>query len=208
MTVLIDGFLCEQVQPIQTRGPLDPRERVLVTALRATLSADDEQHKAAAPVKGTAHDQGSGPSGALLGAQHMAGGLDAAEDSDEGPARLPPAASEHGNLPNSQREKSLLDTHASNTGPRGIDGNLPVGSEFTGTITAAQSSGGHRPLPLIFKHMPAHGRTKHCTAFSGLKCHASRIAKVFLKSDTCPSIMKYCTRQEHPIDDAEYQNDD
>ncbi|BDA42294.1 hypothetical protein COCOBI_03-1810 [Coccomyxa sp. Obi] len=105
---------------VQTKGPCDPQERILVTALRTTVSADDEQHKAAAPVEGAAYDQDSGPSGALLGAQHLAGGLHAAENSEEGPAGLPHAATKHDTSANSQKDNILLDTHASSTGPRGV----------------------------------------------------------------------------------------
>ncbi|CAL8468022.1 g7561 [Coccomyxa elongata] len=80
-----------------TRLSNGSQERVLVTALRATFSADDEQCKAAAIMEGAAYDEGSCPSDAL-GEQHMARGSHAAENSEEEPAALPPAASEHGAL--------------------------------------------------------------------------------------------------------------
>lgn len=117
-----------------------------MTALRATLSADDEQHKAAAPLEGAAYDQEEDLSGALPGAHHVLEDLHAMENSQEGRAGLPHASIDLGTSANGQKGKSLLDTHFSTTGPRGTGETLPGRSESTGTPAAAQSSGQHRPL--------------------------------------------------------------
>lgn len=135
-------LMCEQVQPLHTKGPWHPQERVLVSALRATFSADDEQHRAGAMVGGAAYDQDSCPSDAV-GEQHMPGGSHA--NSEEEPAGLPSGANEHGTSANSQIDKFLMGHPPSTTGPRAARELTPVASDSTGTPAAAQSSGRHRP---------------------------------------------------------------
>ena len=159
-----------------------------MTALRATLSADDEQHKAATLVEGAAYDQEVDLSGALPGAHHVLEDLHAMENSLEGRAGLPHASMELGTSANGQKDKSLLDNHPSTIGPRGVGETLPVRSESTGTTAAAQSSGQQRPrLNHPDACTPSHNAL--LSLFRSIQ-YACRKQQGRLNPYTCPVIMK------------------
>ena len=156
-----------------------------MTALRATLSADDEQHKAATLVEGAAYDQDEDLSGALPGAHHVLEDLHAMENSRAG---LPHASIELGTLANGQKHKSVLDTHHSNTVARGTGETLPGRSESTGTTMAAQSSGQQR-LRIKYPDACTPPHNAVLSFFDSIQ-YACRKQQGRSKPYTCPVIMK------------------